>query len=82
MALITLNNDLKALRTDDASFYLHYCTMSDTVSDHEPVRSRAAKRVCRAGEDDDEVLSNVDFPINPLTRAAANAKIHVADVLD
>ena len=34
--------------------------------------ARAAKRVNRGGEDIDEVFSNVDFPINTGTGAAAN----------
>ena len=59
------DSDLKALRADDAGFYGQDSAVSDTDtsdSDHETVR--AAKRVDRRVEENDEVFSDVDFPIN------------------
>ena len=44
------------------------------------MRQRAAKRVDRGGEDNDVVFSDVDFPINTGTGAAANPEL--AAVLD
>ena len=73
-----MDSDLEALRADDASFYGQDSAMSDTDSDHET--ARAAKRVDHGGEDNDEVFSDVDFPINTGTGAAANPEL--AAVLD
>ena len=72
------DSDLEALRADDASFYGQDSAASDTDSDQEP--ARAAKRVDHGGEDDDEVFSDVDVPINPGTGAAASPEL--AAVLD
>ena len=72
------DSDLEALRADDASFYGQDSAVSDTDSDHET--ARAAKRVDRGGEDNDVVFSDVDFPINTGTGAAANPEL--AAVLD
>ena len=51
------DSDLEALRADDASFYGQDCTVSDTDSDHET--ARAAKRVDRSGEDNDEIFLSI-----------------------
>ena len=72
------DSDLEALRADDASFYGQDSVVSDTDGDHET--ARAAKCVDRGGEDNDEVFSDVDFPINTGTGAAANPEL--AAVLD
>ena len=65
-------SDLKALRADDASFFRQDSAVSDTDtsdSDHETVR--AAKRVDHGVEENDEVFSYVEFPINTGTGVAA-----------
>ena len=75
------DSDLKALRADDASFYRQDSAVPDTDtsdSDHETVR--AAKHVDRGVEENDEVFSDVDFPINTGTGAAAHPEL--AAVLD
>ena len=53
------DSDLEALRADDASFYGQDCAVSDTDSDHET--ARAAKRVDRSGEDNDEISATLIF---------------------
>ena len=75
------DSDLKAPRADDASFYGQDSAVSDldtSDSDHETVR--AAKRVDRGVQENNEVSSDVDFPINTGTRAAAHPEL--AAVLD
>ena len=72
------DSGLEALRSDNASFYGQDSAVQDTDSGQET--ARAAKRVDRGGEDNDEVFSNVDFPINTGTGAAANPEL--AAVLD
>ena len=60
------DSDLKALKADDASFYGQDSAVSDTdtTSDSDHETARAAKRVDRGVEENDEVFSDVDFPIN------------------
>ena len=53
------DSDLEALRADDASFYGQDCAVSDTDSDHET--ARAAKRVDRSGEGNDEISATLIF---------------------
>ena len=53
-------------------------TLITSDSDHET--ARAAKRVDRGAEENDEVFSDVDFPINTGTGAAAHPEL--AAVLD
>ena len=75
------DSDLKALRADGASFYGQDSAVSDTDtcdSDHDT--ARAAKRVDRGVEKNDEVFSDVDFPINIGIGAAAHPEL--AAVLD
>ena len=56
------DSDLKALREDDASFYGQDSAVSDTdASDSDHETARAAKRVDRGFEENDEVFSDVDF---------------------
>ena len=75
------DSDLEALRADDASFYGQDSAVSDTdTSDSDHETARAAKRVDRAVEENDEVFSDVDFPINTGTGAAAHPEL--AAVLD
>ena len=75
------DSDLKALRADDASFYRQDSAVSDTdTSDSDHETARAAKHVDRGVEENDEVFSDVDFPINPGTGAAAHPEL--AAVLD
>ena len=72
------DSDLEALRADDTSFYGQYSAVSDTDSHHET--AHVAKCVDCSGEDNGEVFSDVDFPINTGTGAAANPEL--AAVLD
>ena len=75
------DSDLEALRADDASFYGQDSAVSDTdTSDRDHETARAAKRVDRGVEENDEVFSDVDFPINTGTGAAAHPEL--AAVLD
>ena len=75
------DSDLEALRADDASFYGQDSAVSDTdASDSDHETARAAKRVDRGVEENDEVFSDVDFPINTGTGAAAHPEL--AAVLD
>ena len=77
------DSDLEALRADDASFYGQDSAVSDTdsdTSDSDHETARAAKRVDRGLEENDEVFSDVDFPINTGTGAAAHPEL--AAVLD
>ena len=70
------DSNLEALRADDAGFYWQDSAVSDTDtsdSNHETVR--AAKRVDRGVEENDEVFSDVDFPINTGTGAAAHPEL-------
>ena len=70
------DSNLEALRADDAGFYWQDSAVSDTGtsdSDHETVS--AAKRVDRGVEENDEVFSDVDFPINTGTGAAAHPEL-------
>ena len=60
------DSDLEALRADDASFYGQDCAVSDTDSDHET--ARAAKRVDRSGEDNDEISATLIFLLGPRQR--------------
>ena len=66
------DSDPEALRARDASIYGQHSAVSDTDSDHET--SPAAKLVDRGGEDND-VSSDVDFPINTGTGALANPEL-------
>ena len=68
-----MDSNLAALRADDASFYGQNSAVLDTDSDHET--ACPAKGVDRGGEDHDEVFSDVDFPINTGTGAAANPEL-------
>ena len=75
------DSGLEALRADDASFYGQDSVVSDTDnsdSDHETART--AKRVDRGVEENDGVFSDVDFPFNTGTEAAAHPEL--AAVLD
>ena len=75
------DSDLKALRADDASFYGQDSAVSDTdTSDSDHETARAAKRVDRGVEENDEVFSDIDIPINTGTGAAAYPEL--AAVLD
>ena len=76
------DSDLEALRADDASFYGQDSAVSDTdtTSDSDHETARAAKRVDRGVQENDEVFSDVDFPINTWTGAAAHSEL--AAVLD
>ena len=63
------DSDLEALRADDASIYGQDSAASDTdtsssTSDSDHETAWAAKRVDRGVEENDEVFSDVDFPIN------------------
>ena len=70
------DSDLKALRTDDAGFYGQDSAVSDTdTSDSDHETARAAKRVDRGIGENDEVFSDVDFPINTGTGAAAHLEL-------
>ena len=75
------DSDLKAPRADDASFYGQDSAVSDTdTSDSDHETALAAKRVDHGVEENDEVFSDVDFPINTGTGAAAHPEL--AAVLD
>ena len=70
------DSDPEALRADDASFYGQDRVVSDpgtSDSDHET--ACAAKRVDRGAEENDEVFSDVDFPINTGIGAAAHPEL-------
>ena len=70
------DSGLEVLRADDASFYRQDSVVSDTDtsdSDHEPART--AKRVDRGFEETDGVFSDVDYPFNTGTGAAAHPEL-------
>ena len=70
------DSDLEALRADDASFYGQDSDVSDTdTSDSDHETARAAKRVDRGVEENDEVFSDVDFPITTGTGVAAHPEL-------
>ena len=70
------DSDLEALRADDASIYGQDSAASDTdTSDSDHETAWAAKRVDRGVEENDEVFSDVDFPINTGTGAAAHPEL-------